>query len=120
MVKQNRNTNWSRSDSLKHRKLLIGSIIAIPIGFILWVIIGPVVAFAGITSHQEGWWIFSQTVYDVTATFWIGYALSIIGLIILIGGVVGIILAVVLEVLDRQRKTSSVTPASTTIRKPPE
>lgn len=105
---------------MKHRRLLIGSIIAIPIGVILWVIIGPIVAFAGITSHQEGWWIFSQTVYEVTTTYWIGYALSVVGLIILIVGVVGIILAFVLEVLDRQRKTPMATPTPTTMPKPPE
>jgi len=99
---------------LKHRRLLIGSIITIPIGLILWAIIGPIVALAGITSHWEGWWIFGQTVTEVTATYWVGVALSIVGLIILIGGVFGIILALVLEFLDRQPKTPSVTPTSTT------
>ena len=105
---------------MKHRRLLIGSIIAIPIGIILWVIIGPVIALAGITSHYEGWWIFGQTVTEVTATYWIGVALSLAGLIILIVGVVGIILAFVLEILDREHKTPSVTPTAATIPKPPE
>lgn len=105
---------------MKHRRLLIGSIIAIPIGIILWAIIGPIVAFAGITSHYEGWWIFGQTVTEVTATYWVGVALSLGGLIILIVGVAGIILAFVLEILDREHKTPSVTPTSTPIPKPPE
>lgn len=104
---------------MKHRRLLIGSIIAIPIGIILWVIIGPIVAFAGITSHYEGWWIFGQTVTEVTATYWVGVALSIVGLIILIVGVVGIILAFVLEILDREHKTSA-TSTSTNIPRPSE
>lgn len=105
---------------MKHRRLLIGSIIAIPIGIILWAIIGPIIAFAGITSHYEGWWIFGQTVTEVTATYWIGVALSLAGLIILISAIFGIILACVLEVLDRQHKASTITPTATTIPKPPE
>jgi hypothetical protein len=86
---------------LKHRRLLVGSIIAIPIGVILWVILGPVVAMAGVSSHEEGWWIFSQTVTDITATYWVGVAISLIGLIVLIAGVTGIIVAFVPELLDR-------------------
>lgn len=105
---------------MKHRRLLIGSIIAIPIGIILWAIIGPIVALAGITSRYEGWWIFGRTVTEVTTTYWVGVALSVVGLIILIIGVVGIILAFVLEFLDRQRKTPTATPTPTTMPKPPE
>jgi len=105
---------------LKHRRLLVGSIIAIAVGLILWAVIGPVVALAGITSHFEGWWIFGQTVTDVTATYWVGVALSIVGLIILVGGVVGIILAFLLEFLDRQRTSASVPPTPTTVPRPPE
>lgn len=104
---------------MKHRRLLIGSIIAIPIGFILWAIIGPIIAFAGITSHYEGWWIFGQTVTEVTTTYWVGVGLSLVGLIILIVGVVGIILAFVLEILDKEHKTT-VAPTPSSVPKPPE
>ena len=92
---------------MKYRRLLVGSIIAIPVGIIFWAIIGPIVAFAGISSHQEGWWIFSETVTDITATYWIGIALSILGLIIMIGGITGIILAFVLELLERGKQPST-------------
>ena len=92
---------------MKHRRLLVGSIIAIPVGIIFWAIIGPTIAFAGISSHQEGWWIFGQTVTDITATYWVGVALSILGLIITIGGITGIILAFVLELLDRGKTPST-------------
>ena len=92
---------------MKHRRPLVGGIIAIPIGIIFWVIIGPTIAFAGISTHQEGWWIFGQTVTDITATYWIGVALSILGLIITIAGITGIILAFVLELLDRGKQPST-------------
>lgn len=92
---------------MKHRRLLVGGIIAIPIGIIFWAVIGPTIAFAGISSHQEGWWIFGQTVTDITATYWVGVALSILGLIITIAGITGIILAFVLELLDREKQPST-------------
>jgi len=105
---------------LKHRRLLIGSIITIPIGFILWQIIGPIVALVGVTSRWEGWWIFGHTVTEVTTTYWIGVTIWVAGLIILIAGVVGLILAFVLEILDRQHKTVSETSTLTTLPKPSE
>lgn len=101
---------------MKHRRLLVGSIIAIPIGVILWVVIGPIVALAGITSRYEGWWIFGRTVTEVTATYWVGVVLSIVGLIISIGGIVGIVLAIILEFLDRQQ----VAPTPSPMPKPPD
>jgi len=103
---------------MKHRRLFVGSIIAIPVGIIFWAIIGPTIAFAGISSHQEGWWIFSQTVTDITATYWVGVALSILGLIIMIAGITGIILVFVLELLDREKQPP--TQRETSIAKPPE
>jgi len=103
---------------MKHRRLLVGSIIAIPIGIIFWVIIGPTIAFAGISTHQEGWWIFSQTVTDITVTYWVGVALSLSGLIITIAGITGIILAFVLELLDREKQPP--TKRETSMPKPPE
>jgi hypothetical protein len=88
---------------LKHRRLLIGGIITITLGIIL-LIIGPVVAQAGISSHFEGWWIFGTTVTDITTTYWVGVALTLAGFIIVIIGFVGIILSFVLEVLDKSQK----------------
>lgn len=91
---------------MKHRRLLIGGIIAITLG-IIFLIVGPVVAQAGISSHFEGWWIFGTTVTDVSATYWVGVTLSLAGLIIVIIGIVGIILSFVLEVLDKSPKPST-------------
>ena len=88
----------------RNRNLLVGSIIAIPIGFILWVIVGPVIAQAGISSHFEGWWIFGHNVTDVSTTYWVGVALSMVGVIIVIIGGVGILLAFILEILDKSNK----------------
>ena len=88
---------------MKHRRLLIGGTIAFVLGNIL-VIIGSVAAQAGISSHFEGWWIFSRTVSDVTATYWAGIALILGGLTIGIIGIVGIILASILEFSDRPQK----------------
>ena len=90
--------------NLRNKRLLIGSIIAIPIGFILWVIVGPVIAQAGISSHFEGWWIFGSNVTDISTTYWVGVGLSLVGEIIVIIGGVGIFLALVLEGLDKSNK----------------
>ena len=93
---------YNRGQVLRYKNLLIGSIIAIAVGIILWVFIGPFVALLGITSHTEGWWIFGQTVTDYTPVFWVGVAISIAGIIVLVGGIVGIILSLILEFLARK------------------
>jgi hypothetical protein len=103
---------------LKHRRLLVGSIIAIPIGFILWALIGPIVALVGIPSHYGVVPIMGGN--EVTTTFWVGVALSMVGLIILIIGVVCIILAFVLEFSDREHKATVTTPTPATIPEPPK
>jgi hypothetical protein len=89
---------------MKYRSLLIGSVICLPIGVILGFIIGPVIASAGVSSHFEGWWIFGSTVTDITATYWVGVGIAIVGIIFLIAGVFGILMAFLLEALDRQHK----------------
>lgn len=105
---------------MKHRRLLVGSIVAIPIGLVLWIIIGTTIALAGIATHQEGWWIFSQTVTELTTTYWVGLAISLLGLIIVIAGISGIIIAFVLEILDRGKKAEKTETRKTPIPKPPE
>ena len=87
---------------MRYIKLLVGSIIAIGVGILLWVLIGPLVAISGITSHFEGWWIFGETVTDITPTFWVGVALSAVGVIGMVGGIVGVILSLVLEFLGKK------------------
>jgi hypothetical protein len=63
-------------------KLVFGSMIAIPLGFVLFLIIGP-------------WYAHIQM--GVTLTYWIGNVISFAGLIILISGVFATILAVAPE-----------------------
>lgn len=89
---------------MKHRKLLVGSVIAIPIGLVLWIIIRTAITLAGIAALQEGLWIFSQTVIELTTTHWVGLAICILGLIIVIAGTSEIIIAFVLEILDKGKK----------------
>ncbi len=70
-------------------------------------VIGPVIALAGVSQHYEGFWPFGSTVTDITATYWIGLAIGIIGICILAFGIVGIILAFVLEYLDKTQTKQS-------------
>jgi len=91
-----------------HRKLFLGSIIALAVGIILSFVVGPAIALAGITSHFEGWWIFGQTVYEKTPVYWVGYGLSLTGLVILIGAGFGLVIAIIMEILDRPSKTSTM------------
>jgi hypothetical protein len=63
-------------------RLVFGSMIAIPLGFVLFLIIGP--------------W-YAHTQMGITLTYWIGNVISFAGLIILISGVLAMILAVAPE-----------------------
>jgi hypothetical protein len=63
-------------------RLVFGSMIAIPLGFVLFLIIGPSLA---------------HTQIGITPAYWIGNAISLSGLIILISGVFGMILAFATE-----------------------
>jgi len=97
---------------LKHSRLIIGSIAAIAIGSILWAVIGPAVVFMGVpTPRNSGyaeWWFYeayawlshggrAPSISEISSTYWLGFAISIIGLSILAAGVIGIILAAVRE-----------------------
>jgi len=100
--------------------LIIGSIVAIAIGTMLWAVIGPAVVLIGRptprTSEDHRWASFeayswlshggrAPSIAEISSTYWLGFAISIIGLSILVAGVAGIILAVVMEM----RAHSSVT-----------
>lgn len=93
-----------RTASLKRRKLLIGSMISLPIGIILWMVLAPVLCGLGIGSYETGWWIFKETHYYTTPLYWLGIAIGIIGMITVIGGVSGIVIGGALEILDRKRE----------------
>ena len=97
--------------------MIIGSIVAIAIGTMLWAVIGPAVVLIGRptprTSEDNRWsffqaysWLsYPPSTEEISSTYWLGFAISIIGLSILVAGVAGIILAVVMEM----RAHSSVT-----------
>jgi len=87
---------------MKHRRLLIGSVVLIPIGIALWVV-GSVIAPFGIVEQTSGWWIFSSTTYETTWVYYLGLALAVGGLITIIGGASGIVITLILEFLDREK-----------------
>jgi ABC-type Fe3+ transport system permease subunit len=94
---------------MRYRKMLISSIILMGVGVGLWFVIGPVVMVLGIetgsyeTSSFFG--LFTETHFYqyATPTFYLGLALALGGIIILI---VGIILAVIVAVLEFTKNTS--------------
>ena len=93
--------------------MIIGSIVTIAIGSILWAVIGPAVVLIGIptprNSEDNSWPFFQaysrlsyppsteETPSTISSTYWLGLAISVIGLSILVVGVIGIILAAVRE-----------------------
>jgi hypothetical protein len=89
---------------MKHRKMLIAGIITIATGIVLWLVIGSAIALAGVATRYEGWFPFGHTVTELTPLFWVGYALSLAGLVIFAIGIVLLILAFVLEILDKEKK----------------
>lgn len=93
---------------LRNRRLLVAGIVSLAVGLI-FIMIGPVLADAGVSSHFEGWWIFGQTVTDVTALYWVGMGITLTGFAVLIIGGLCILLAFVLEALDKSEKSTSTT-----------
>jgi hypothetical protein len=92
--------------------LIIGSIAAIVIGSILLAIVGPAVVLIGISTPRNSgyaeWWFYeayawlshggrAPSISEISSTYWLGFAISVIGLSILAAGVIGIILAAVKE-----------------------
>jgi len=74
--------------------------VSIPIGIIL-IILGNVIAPFGIQEHTSGFWIFTTLHHEATELYYMGFAIAVAGLITIVGGVSGIIISVVLEILDR-------------------
>jgi hypothetical protein len=87
--------------------LFVGSMVSIPVGIIL-LILGNIIAPFGVQEHTSGLWIFATTYYEATGVYYLGFALAIIGLITIIGGMSGIIISVVLEILDKYIYTPQV------------
>jgi hypothetical protein len=101
--------------------LIIGIIVAIAIGTMLWVVIGPAVVLIGIptprTSEDNRWSFFQAyswlsgpdaddtSVAEISSTYWLGSAISIIGLSILAAGVIGIILAFVPALMSKSKQS---------------
>ena len=93
--------------------MIIGSIVAIAIGTMLWAVVGPAVIMMGSptprTSEDHRWsffqaysWLsYPPSTEDISSTtsstYWLGFAFNIIGLSIVAAGVAGIILAAVME-----------------------
>ena len=78
---------------MEHERLLIGSIIAIPIGYVLLGIIPAILySLAGIQYGQYGG--------SNYLPWMVGQVISFAGLITLIFGIVGLILSFVLEFLS--------------------
>ena len=93
--------------------MIIGSIVAIAIGTMLWAVVGPAVVLIGIptpgTSEDHRWSFFKAYSWlsyppsteeissTMSSTYWLGFAVSIIGLCVLAAGVAGIIVAAVME-----------------------
>ncbi len=84
---------------------MIAGIVAIAIGSILWAVIGPYIVLIGrpTPTHERvffeaySWLSYPPPIAEVSSTYWLGFAISLIGLSILAVGVIGIILAAVME-----------------------
>ena len=93
---------------MNHSRGVIGSIVAIVLGIILLAVVGPAIVLMGIptpkTSGDPEWAFFeaynwlsrggrAPSIAEISSTYWLGFAVSIIGLCILGAGAIGIILA---------------------------
>jgi Ca2+/Na+ antiporter len=82
---------------IKAQRLRIGSIIAVLIGILLLIVIGPAITNTGIVSDSgdHGWYFFKTYSWligsepltgEVTAMYWVGISISIIGLFVFAAG----------------------------------
>ena len=101
--------------------MIIGSIVAIAIGPILWAVIGPAIVLMGIptprTSEDHRWSFFQAyswlsgpdaddtSIAEISSTHWLGSATSIIGFFVLAAGVMGIILAFVPALVSKTKQS---------------
>jgi len=74
--------------------------VSIPVGIIL-LVLGNIIAPFGVQEHTSGFWVFAATHSEVTGVYYLGFALAVIGLITMIGGMSGIVISIVLEILDK-------------------
>ena len=93
---------------------------AIAIGTLLWVVVGPAVVLIGMptpgASEDDSWSFFQAYSWlsyppsteemssTISSTYWLGFAVSIVGLPIVAAGIAGIILAAIMEMRARNRK----------------
>jgi hypothetical protein len=82
-------------------------------GIVLWVAIGPIIILIGIvtpSTPDQKWSFFkaypwlsgSPPLSEISSTYWIGLVFSVIGLCLLVGGIVGIILALSREFVGKR------------------
>jgi hypothetical protein len=89
---------------MKHREMLLVSIVIMAIGLILWLVIGPIILIFGVGSSTSGWWIFSETNYYLTPLGYLGLGLAIGGLVLLIIGILVLVITIVLELTERNKQ----------------
>jgi heme/copper-type cytochrome/quinol oxidase subunit 2 len=98
---------------IQARVLLIGSVILVFVGFILWWFVGPAVILMGIKRlstkdlmdlAMNTGMLGSISLAELSSTYWIGFTISIIGSCILAAGVIGVILTLVLKYSPNARK----------------
>jgi hypothetical protein len=80
---------------LTRGKRLIISVMAVALGIVLFLIVGPVIiSLFGFTyKHFDNtWFCRPQEIAGTTSVFWLGIVISTFGLSILIGGLVGVVL----------------------------
>lgn len=91
---------------MRHRRMLISSIIIIAVGLCLWYLVGPIIMSFGLEtgSYETGWWIFTQTHYYtyITPLFYVGLALALIGLLLVAVGVTLSVVFIVLELTSKE------------------
>lgn len=98
----------------KLKKLQNGSIIAVIIGILLWIVVGPAITSMGMVcnSGDHEWSFFQYYSWlsdynwldgseplnlEVTAVYWVGVLISIIGFFIFATGLIGVTLTFLLR-----------------------
>jgi ABC-type Fe3+ transport system permease subunit len=108
---------------MRHRKMLISSVIIIAVGIVLWFIVGPITMLFGIgTGSYEttSWWgLVRETHYYeyATSVYYVGLGLTLFGIILVIAGAVLIVITVILEFTKSKPKEQLAVP---TVPQPPQ
>jgi len=87
---------------LKRQRLVVGGSLAIAVGSLLWVVVGPAVVLMGAPTSGRGsqWFFFeaypwlssSYSIANISSTYWLGFALSVIGFAVLVASTLLMIL----------------------------